>query len=248
MVPAFAALWFTTTWYVYMFSLPFSDGENFQFNLNSNIAATIAIVALPFLSSIIFVIASKTIGGFGAASSVAVLVIGVNVFANIVPTDGMMIPLLPWYLIVAIIPAVTADIVLNNSNIKLKIGVGESELIAGAIVGVTFYIFNYPMLVWAFATPLDMQIANLQGVEAVSTLTSDFQSALPTVLAITLVPGALMGIVGAYLSSKKIAIPLSSSSSLTLLSYSSLLSQEQKQQEQGKYSKISSNYSKIKSE
>ena len=247
-IPAFAALWFTTTWYVYMFSLPFSNGENFQFNLNSNIAATIAIVALPFLSSIIFVIASKTIGGFGAASSVAVLVIGVNVFANIVPTDGMMISLLPWYLIVAIIPAVTADIILNNSTIKLKIGVRESELIAGAIVGVTFYIFNYPMLVWAFATPLDMQIANLQGVEAVSILTSDFQSTLPTALAITLMPGALMGIVGAYLSSKKIAIPLSSSSSLTLLSYSSLLSQEQKQQEQGKYSKISSNYSKIKSE
>lgn len=36
-IPAFAALWFTITWYVYMFSLPFSNGENFQFNLNSNL-------------------------------------------------------------------------------------------------------------------------------------------------------------------------------------------------------------------
>jgi hypothetical protein len=224
MIPAFAALWFTTTWYVYMFSLPFSNGENFQFNLNSSIATIIAITALPLLSSIGFLTASKTIGRFGAASAVAVLVVGVNVFANIVPTDGMMISSLPWYLIVAIIPAVTADIILNNSTIKSKIGVGESELIAGALLSSTFYIFNYPMLVWAFATPLDMQLANLQGIEAVSILTSDFLSTLPTALAITLVPGALMGIVGAYLSSKKIVIP--SSSSLTSMSYSSLLLQE----------------------
>ena len=207
MIPAFAALWFTTTWYVYMFSLPFSNGENFQFNLNSNIAATIAIVALPLFSSIIFVTASKTIGRFGAGSAVAVLVVGVNVFANIIPTNGMMISSLPWYLIVAIIPAITADIILNNSAIKLKIGVRESELIAGAIVSSTFYIFSYPMIAWVFATPLDLQIANLQGIEAVSILTSNFLGTLPAALAITLVPGALIGIVGAYISSKKIAIP-----------------------------------------
>ena len=206
-IPAFAALWFTTTWYVYMFSLPFSNGENFQFNLNSNIAATIAIVALPLFSSIIFVTASKTIGRFGAGSAVAVLVVGVNVFANIIPTNGMMISSLPWYLIVAIIPAITADIILNNSAIKLKIGVRESELIAGAIVSSTFYIFSYPMIAWVFATPLDLQIANLQGIEAVSILTSNFLGTLPAALAITLVPGALIGIVGAYISSKKIAIP-----------------------------------------
>ena len=207
MIPAFAALWFTTTWYVYMFSLPFSNGENFQFNLNSNIAATIAIVALPLFSSIIFVTASKTIGRFGAGSAVAVLVVGVNVFANIIPTNGMMISSLPWYLIVAIIPAITADIILNNSAIKLKIGVRESKLIAGAIVSSTFYIFSYPMIAWVFATPLDLQIANLQGIEAVSILTSNFLGTLPAALAITLVPGALIGIVGAYISSKKIAIP-----------------------------------------
>jgi hypothetical protein len=209
MIPAFAALWLKTTWYVYMFSLPFSNGENFQFNLNPSIAVTITIMALPLLSSIIFVIASKTIGRFGAASAVAVLVLGVNVFANILPTHGM-ISLLPWYLIVAIIPAVTADIILNNSSIKSKVGVGDSRLIAGAIISSIFYIFNYPMIIWTFATPLNMQLANLQRIDAVAVLTSNFLSTLPTVLAITLVPGALMGILGAYVSSKKIAVPSSS--------------------------------------
>ena len=63
------------------------------------------------------------------------------------------------------------------------------------------------MIAWVFATPLDLQIANLQGIEAVSILTSNFLGTSPAALAITLVPGALIGIVGAYISSKKIAIP-----------------------------------------
>jgi hypothetical protein len=224
LIPAFTALWFTTTYYVYMFSLPFSNGENFQFNLNSSIAVTIAIIALPLLSSIVFVTASKTIGKFGAASAVAVLIVAVNVFANILPTDGMMISFLPWYLIVAIIPAVTSDIILNNSTVRSKIGEGDSQLITGAIIGSMFYIFNYPMLIWAFSIPLDMQLANLQGIEAVTILTSNFLSTLPIALAITIVPGALMGILGAHVSSKKITVR----SSTLITRYSRLVTQEEK--------------------
>jgi hypothetical protein len=201
LVPAFAALWFTTIWYVYMFSLPFSNGENFQFNLNPNLSVLIAIVTLPLLSSIIFVTASKVIEIFGAASAVAVLVIGINVFANIIPTDGA-ISLLPFYLVLTIIPAITADIVLNNATIRSRVGVRRSELISGALVGSTFYIFGYPMLTWAFAIPLDMQFVDLQGIEAISNLTFNFLSTLSTILAITLVPGTLMGIAGAFLSKK----------------------------------------------
>lgn len=207
MVPAFAALWFTTIWYVYMFSLPFSDGENFQFNLNPNIASLIAIVTLPLLSSIIFLTASKSIGKFGAGTIVSALVVGTNIFANIVPSQGMMISILPWYFIIAILPALIADIILNNSTIKSKLGLRESELIAGILVSSVFYIFNYPMLTWAFAIPLDMPIANLQGMQAVASLISNFLSTLPAMLSITLVPAALMGLLGALFVSKKITIP-----------------------------------------
>lgn len=207
MVPAFAALWFTTIWYVYMFSLPFSDGENFQFNLNPTIASLIAIVTLPLLSSIIFLTASKSIGRFGAGTIVSALVVGINIFANIVPSQGMMIPILPWYFIIAILPALIADIILNNSTTKSKLGLRASELVAGILVSSVFYIFNYPMLTWAFAIPLDMPIANLQGMQAVASLTSNFLSTLPVMLSITLVPAALMGLLGALFVSKKITIP-----------------------------------------
>ena len=207
MVPAFAALWFTTTWYVYMFSLPFSNGENFQFNLNPDVASLIAIVTLPMLSSIIFLTASKSIGRFGAGTIVSALVVGINIFANIIPSQGMLISILPWYSIIAILPALLADTILYNSTIKSKLGLRATELIAGILVSLMFYIFNYPMLTWAFAIPLDMPIANQQGIQAVANLTSNFLSTLPFMLSITLVPAALMGLVGALFVSKTIAIP-----------------------------------------
>ncbi|MGA7370904.1 MAG: hypothetical protein WBX01_17415 [Nitrososphaeraceae archaeon] len=207
MVPAFAALWFTTTWYVYIFSLPFSNGENFQFNLNSNIASLIAIVTLPMLSSIIFLTASKIIGRFGAGTIVSVLVVGINIFANIIPSQDMFSSIVLWYSMIAIIPVLIADIILNNSAIKLKLGLRAKELIAGMLLGSVFYIFNYPMLTWVFAIPLDMQIANEQGMQAVANLTSNFLSTLPVMLSITLVPAALMGLLGSLFVSKKIAIP-----------------------------------------
>src|ERR671918_564099 len=162
MIPAFAALWFTTTWYVYMFSLPFSNGENFQFNLNPLIASLIAIVTLPILSSIIFLTASKCIGRFGAGTIV--------------------------------------------SAMKSKLGLRASELIAGILVSSVFYIFNYPMLTWAFANPLDMPIANQQGMQAVANLTTNFLDALPVILSISLLPAALMGLLGALFVSKKSTI------------------------------------------
>jgi hypothetical protein len=205
MVPAFAALWFTTTWYVYMFSLPFSNGENFQFNLNPNIGSLIAIVTLPMLSSIIFLTASKSIGRFGAGTIVSALVVTINIFANIIPSQGMLIPILPWYCIIAILPALIADIILYNSTTKSKLGFRATELISGILVSSVFYIFNYPMLTWAFAIPLDMPIANQQGMQAVANLTSNFLNTLPVILSITLVPAALIGLLGALIVSKKIA-------------------------------------------
>lgn len=206
MIPAFAALWFASTWYVYMFSLPFSNGENFQFNLNPLIASLIAIVTLPILSSIIFLTASKCIGRFGAGTIVSALVVGINIFANIVPSHGMLSSILPWYTITAILPALIADIVLYSSAMKSKLGLRASELIAGILVSSVFYIFNYPMLTWAFANPLDMPIANQQGMQAVANLTTNFLDTLPVILSISLLPAALMGLLGALFVSKKSTI------------------------------------------
>jgi hypothetical protein len=204
MIPAFTALWFTTTWYVYMFALPFSNGEHFQFNLDPNVSTIIALIALPLLSSMIFLTASKTIGRFGAASTIVALVAGLNIFANIIPTGNVLTPLLPWYSIISIIPVLVADLVLNSSIIKSKIRSPTSEIISGMIVGSIFYVFNYPMLTWTFSLPLNMPL------ESINNILPNFVNSMPTVLAITLVPGAIMGMIGAIISFRIINVPRSS--------------------------------------
>src|SRR5919112_1177290 len=201
MIPAFAALWSTTTWYVYMFALPFSNGEHFRFNLDPIVATLIALIALPLLSSMIFLTASKAIGRFGAASAVVVLVVGMNIFANIIPAGNILTPLLPWYSMISILPVIVADLVLNSSIIKSKIGNLRTEIVTGMIVGSIFYVLNYPMLTWTFSLPLNMPL------ESINNILPNFVNSLPIVLAITLGAGAVMGMIGAIISSKTINIP-----------------------------------------
>jgi hypothetical protein len=201
MIPAFAALWFTTTWYVYMFALPFSNGEHFRFNLDPIVATLIALIALPLLSSMIFLTASKAIGRFGAASAVVVLVVGMNIFANIIPTGNILTPLLPWYSMISILPVIVADLVLNSSIIKSKIGNLRTEIVTGMIVGSIFYVLNYPMLTWTFSLPLNMPL------ESINNILTNFVNSMPIVLAITLGAGAVMGMIGAIISFKTINIP-----------------------------------------
>lgn len=204
MIPAFAALWFTIIWYVYMFSLPFSNGENFQFNPNPAFAALIATISLPFLGSILFLTASKAIGWPGAATAVAVLIVGLNSFANVIPTVQSMISFLPWYLIIAIFPALIADLVLKFLPKKSNVSIKKSEIIAGAIIGCVFYMFSYPMITWVFSIPLGMNYVGMEGIEAINNLTSDFKNSFVSVLALTMIPGALLGVLGAIVASAKI--------------------------------------------
>ena len=207
-IPAFAALWFTATWYAYMFSLPFSNGENFQFNPNPTIAVLVATISLPLLNSIILLAAQKTIGGFGGATAVAVLVVILNILTNVVPTVQPIVSFLPWYLIAAILPALIADLALNYLPIITKISMKNSQLISGAIIGSLFYIFGYPMITWIYSIPFGMNFASMEGIEAIGNLGSDFQNSLRSILAFTVVPGAIIGMLGAILILDKAHSPI----------------------------------------
>src|SRR5919197_3610419 len=70
MIPAFAVMWVMMIWYVYMFALPLSNGQHFNFNLNPIYESIISVIALPTISSIVFITASRTIGRFGATTTV----------------------------------------------------------------------------------------------------------------------------------------------------------------------------------
>ncbi len=202
MVPAFAAMWLTMIWYVYMFALPLSDGVHFNFNLNPIYESIIAIVALPTISSMVFITASRTIGRFGAASAVTALLLGMNSFANIIPSNQLM-PFLPWYLML-IIPAIVSDLLLNKSIIIRGSNILKAErsvIISGAITGSMFYVIGYPMLPITFAEPFSYTFHSM------SDILTNFLRTLPLVLLFTTVPGVAMGISGAIIFTKIIKVP-----------------------------------------
>src|SRR5439155_3989513 len=135
LIPAFAAMWLTLIWYVHLFALPLSNGLHFNFNLDPIAETLIAIVALPLIGSIVFLTAAKTIGGdrkFGAASAVAIVLIGINVFASIVPSYRA-VSFLPWYAFIVYPTVIIADLVLNTSLLK-KSSEESKMVIAGAII------------------------------------------------------------------------------------------------------------------
>jgi hypothetical protein len=202
MVPAFAAMWLTMIWYVYMFALPLSDGAHFNFNLNPIYESIIAIIALPTISSMVFITASRTIGRFGAASAVTALLLGMNSFANIIPSNQLM-PFLPWYLML-IIPAIVSDLILNKSIVIRGSNILKAErsvIISGAIIGSMFYVIGYPMLPITFAEPLSYTFHSM------SDILTNFLRTLPLVLLFTTVLGVAMGISGAIIATKIIKVP-----------------------------------------
>ena len=201
MISAFATMWLTMIWYVYMFALPLSQGQHFNFNLNPVAESIIATIVLPLVGSMVFVIASRTIGRFGAASAVVAVLIVMNTFANIIPSNQLM-PFLPWYLML-IIPAVISDWILNKSKISRSkmLKTEKSVIIGGAIIGSIFYVLGYPILPITFAEPLSYTFHSMSDIYL------NFIITLPLVLVLTVVPGVVMGIAGAIISTKKIEVP-----------------------------------------
>jgi hypothetical protein len=107
----------------------------------------------------------------------------------------------------AILPALIADLVLNYLPAKTKISTKKSELIAGSIIGSVFYMFSFPMIAWVFSIPVGMNFVGMEGIEAIVNLTSDFQNSFISILSITAVPGAIMGILGAAVTLDKVYSP-----------------------------------------
>jgi hypothetical protein len=200
MVPAFAVLWFTMIWYIYIFALPLSKGVHFDFNLNSIYGFLIAIIVLPAINSIAFITTSKAIGKFGGSSAVTALLLAMISFTNIIPSNQLT-PFLPWYLML-IIPAVVSDLIVNNHLIfrTKHTKSNNSTIFAGAIIGSMFYIMGYPMLPITFAEPLGYTFNSLGDI------LGNFLNTFPSAFILTAFSGIVMGIIGAIISSKKIRI------------------------------------------
>jgi hypothetical protein len=199
LIPAMVALWLNLMSYVYMFALPISNGELFNFNLNPIAESLIALVFLPLINSGLFLFVLKKTHTFGMASAIAAGVILLTAFSNILPSQSLS-NLLPFYLL-AIIPFVLVDMLIygklpmNNITISNKL----KFLIAGATSGSLFYVIGYPLLPLTLSNylmPVDLEQT---GFVTIVDIIPSFINSLPVVLPITIFMGAIIGILYAMI-------------------------------------------------
>ena len=81
----------------------------------------------------------------------------------------------------------------NDDSTKFN----KNTILSGAIIGSVFYIIGYPMLIWTFAEPLVVT-----PFDSMTQVLPNFLSTLSVVLTFTLGAGAVMGILGAWISPK----------------------------------------------
>ncbi len=198
-VPALVALWLNLISYVYIFALPISNGELFNFNLNPIAESLIALVFLPLINSGLFLFVLKKTHTFGIASAIAAGVILLTAVTNILPSEALS-NLLPFYLL-AIVPFVLVDLLIYDklplgnklSSNKLKV------VISGGISGSLFYIIGYPLLPLTLSNyliPVDLEQI---GFVTIVDIVPIFVNSLPVVLPITLLVGAILGILSAWI-------------------------------------------------
>jgi hypothetical protein len=139
-------IWMASSGLIYMFSLPFSDTEYYNFNLEPTIAATIATLTFPFLISFILVsllrlgeeISNKK-RKFGAISLTGSIFMIITIVTMIIPNNSLL-STIPFY-VLNIIPIIIADIFLSKLPLK-RVYIYTS----GGILGSSFFMLYYPMI------------------------------------------------------------------------------------------------------
>ncbi|MEM2760663.1 MAG: hypothetical protein QXU32_05505 [Nitrososphaerales archaeon] len=181
------ALWMSSIGMVMLVTLPFSEGEYFNFNPDPSVGAVTATIAMPLIGSMIIILGHKTLPVRFPVSVLAALYILVNGITTVVAHYGIA-PAMPYY-VLAILPAVAADFVLRSKLLeKIRIA------IASMIFAPFFYVFYFPLVPHAFrevlGIPVDMQITTI----------NLFLATYHSVMVSTMVPAIAMGLIGSFLA------------------------------------------------
>ena len=193
---AFGVLWFITIGFIFQFTLPISTGDTIDLDPDPYVATIIAVITLPFFSTLIFWSSAKAIGKFGGASLVTLVFIVLNVTSNIIPAEFLW-GFLPWFAL-PMIMAILSDILISS---KIK---NFGENLAGAMIGSVFLVFSMPLIGMTF-----IQLYVFSGVSGYELL-PEFSDTLMMILGVMSIPGAIMGWIAVKLAKSKISIPVKS--------------------------------------
>jgi hypothetical protein len=186
---SFAALWMSSIGIIMLFTLPFSEGEHFDFNPDPLFGAAIATVAMPLISSIMIILSYRFLPVRFPVTVLTALYVFVNGMASVVAHYGIA-PAMPYYVFV-ILAGVAADFVLRT-----KIGERLKTAVAGMLFAPFFYMLYFPLVPHAFrevmGIPVEVQITTI----------NLFLATYQPVLAYTFVPAILLGLLGTILAQR----------------------------------------------
>jgi hypothetical protein len=177
------ALWMSAIGMVMLFTLPFSQGEYFNFNPDPFVGAATAAVAMPLIGSMMIILSHKTLPIQFPVTILTAMYIFVNGMASVVAHYGIA-PAMPYYVLV-ILPAVAVDFVLRS-----KVAEKIKAAVAGMIFAPFYYILYFPLAPHAFREILGIP------VEIQVTTINLFLTTYQTVIISTLVPALLLGLLG----------------------------------------------------
>ena len=135
-------LWLTATGLLYMFSLPFSDTEFFDFNPDPTFAAIFATIGFPLLLSTILYLSYGLNYRFGILSITGAAFLLISILTTMIPNE-FLVPTISFYFL-SIIPFVVADTILSYSKTK------SLQYVAGGILGSCSFMVYYPFITYVY--------------------------------------------------------------------------------------------------
>jgi hypothetical protein len=144
-------LWLSLSGVVDMFTLPFSRTAYFDFDPDPTAAVAIASTAFPFVIAASLCGASALSGRrFGVMSLTGAAFVATSVLTSIIPADSLH-STIPFYLL-GMIPIVAADAVMSYRYWR---PFAIPVYVAGAIVGLTFFMLYYPLITHTYNEFID---------------------------------------------------------------------------------------------
>ena len=135
-------LWLTATGLLYMFSLPFSDTQSFDFNPDPTFAAIFATIGFPLLLSTILYLSYGLNYRFGILSITGAAFLLISILTTMIPNE-FLVPTISFYFL-SIIPFVVADTILSFSKTK------SLQYVAGGVLGSCSFMVYYPFITYVY--------------------------------------------------------------------------------------------------
>jgi hypothetical protein len=182
-------VWMVMSGVVYMFSLPFSQTDYFDFNPDPTFAIVLSTLALPFLIPFILYTAFEcSRRKFGIVSVTGVAFIIIHIATSIIPNSSL-IQTIPFY-ILNIIPVVAADAILSLSRKRSYV------YAAGALLGASFFTLYFPLITHVYN----------EGAVWPSLISSTYFAMISKVYPSAAGPAIMMGVLGIIIGSRFVSM------------------------------------------